>query len=74
MPAYAESFNDSAITMTQKEGQLTEGSLLICESALTDLFCAAVSCFVQPAVRIYSYLLSTVLADMDGIGDRFQYR
>lgn len=71
MPAYAESFHDTFITVTPKVGQLTEECLLVCEPALTDLFCTAVSCFVQPAVRIYSYLSATILADMDGVGNRF---
>ena len=71
MPAYAEHSYETVIPVTQKAGQL---SLLVCEPALTDLFCAAISRFVQPAIRIYSYLLATILADMDGIGDRFQYR
>ena len=74
MPACAELFDDTVITVTHKAGQLTEESLLVCEPALTDFFCTAVGCFVQPAIGIYSYLLATVLANMDGVGDRFQYR
>lgn len=54
--------------------QQTEDNLPLCEPALTDLFCTAVRCFMQPAICIYGHFVPTVLADMHRVGDRFQDR